>query len=98
MRLKVYSIYDSVARMYDRPMCFRNDEEAKRSFIDLVENDQTVLARHPSNFSLVSIGEFDDSDASLRPQDNVYTVMTAIEVAGAKAAEEQLIKEHVEDA
>ena len=65
MKLKMYSIYDSIAQAFMKPMYFHNDGEALRIFEQAVndENKENMIYKHPEQFTLFSIGEWDDKVA-----------------------------------
>jgi len=68
MRLKVISLYDSAVQSYGRPIFVRHPGEALRSLADQVNaSDNNDLARHPEDYSLHLIGEFDEETGELIP-------------------------------
>ena len=60
MKRKVFSLFDVVAKVYGPPMLFVHEGEALRSFEDIVKNSQTLVSKHPADFRLYRLGEFDD--------------------------------------
>lgn len=62
---KLYAILDRIAnelvglRMYTI-MCFRTDEEAARYFSDAINDTSSILNKHPSDYTLVRLGQIDD--------------------------------------
>lgn len=60
MKTKVYSLFDLKAAVYSTPFFMPNDSMAVRSFSDLVNDKQTMVNRHPEDFILHGIGQFDD--------------------------------------
>lgn len=65
MKMQLYSIYDVAPAVYARPFCARSDEEAKRLFIDNCVRADSDMGAHPEHYSLVSLGSFNDADASI---------------------------------
>lgn len=63
MRLGLYAVFDSAVGTFAPPMALRSRGEAIRSFTDACKDPQSVLARHPSQFRLFYLGEYDDSTA-----------------------------------
>lgn len=61
MTLKMYSVYDRVAKSFDTPFFARSDDEVKRQFsLQLVQpNAPQMLIRYPDDFEIVRIGCFD---------------------------------------
>lgn len=66
MRLAVLAIRDRAANAFDRPMFFTSLGAALRAFgdeinrVDLNNN----LNKHPEDFDLYHLGEYDDENAS----------------------------------
>lgn len=62
MKLNVYSVFDSKLAMYDFPFYFSSDAAAIRGFGDEVNNPQSQKpwCRHPEDYQLFKIGEFDN--------------------------------------
>lgn len=65
MKLQVYAVYDSAVGAYMAPFYARQKGEAIRGFTDLANDEKTNVARHPSQFSLFFLGEFDDTNGLL---------------------------------
>lgn len=65
MILKVYSVYDRKANVYGVPFFQLNNSVALRSFTDLVNDGRSTVCKHPEDYTLECIGEFDDSDGTL---------------------------------
>lgn len=61
----LYAIFDRIAnelvglRMYTI-MCFRTNEEAARYFSDAINDTSSILNKHPSDYTLVRLGQIDD--------------------------------------
>jgi len=65
MKLNVFTIFDEKAQAYNVPFFQSHVGQAIRSFSDLVQDPKSTLQKHPSDFSLYHIGEFDDGDARI---------------------------------
>lgn len=62
MILKVVAIYDNASQAYGRPVFVPALGQAVRSFNDEVNSKEaTDLARHPEDFELYHLADFDDS-------------------------------------
>lgn len=57
---KVFAVRDTKAENYFAPWFFIQPGQALRQFSDLVNDDSTMLARHPADYSLYEVGEWDD--------------------------------------
>lgn len=63
----VYSIYDEKALCYGLPFFQKTDGIALRLFNDLVNDPDSSLYKHPSDYKLYRIGEYDEVSALLEP-------------------------------
>lgn len=60
MIYKVFSVHDSAADAYLPPWFCRTVGEATRSFEEAANDVNHSFGRHPSDFTLFELGEFDD--------------------------------------
>lgn len=60
MVLKVFSLYDSKAEAYMQPFFMQGKGQAIRALSDLVADEKSQVSRHPEDFTLFEIGEYDD--------------------------------------
>lgn len=65
MKTKVFALFDLKAAVYGTPFFMQNDAMAIRSFSDLVNDNQTMVNRHPEDFILHGVGQFDDEKGVL---------------------------------
>lgn len=65
MNLNIYSFYDTKAGMFNVPFFLPTDGMAVRAAIDLGEDLNSRIGRHPEDFVLYRIGVFDDSNATV---------------------------------
>lgn len=67
MKLKIFSIHDSAAKVYARPFLFSTSAEAMRMFETQVNDKEKggLIAAHPDQFTLYQIGEYDDTTGKL---------------------------------
>lgn len=75
MKLRVYSIYDSVAQVFNRPFTEINDGTAIRSF-----NQNAASQPHKNDYTLFRLGEFVDHSGMLIPEKAPVKVITGFEV------------------
>lgn len=59
MKMQVFSVFDKVSQAYGIPFFCPNNGVAKRMFCDLVRDESSVIYKHPSDFELYNLGEFD---------------------------------------
>lgn len=67
-RLGVFSILDMKAQVYSNPWFAITDGTARRSFADLVNDPQSSVSKHPEDYCLYRIGNFDDLSGILHPE------------------------------
>jgi len=64
-KLSVYAVYDSKVQYFHQPMFMRNKGEALRSW-ELVANEKDhAISRHPEDFNLFELGEYDDQTGQI---------------------------------
>jgi len=66
MKVKVFAIHDSKVNVYMAPPFFSpTSGSALRHFIDLAQDEKTSIAKHPEDYTLFEIGEYDDQNGQL---------------------------------
>jgi len=68
LRQSVFSIFDSKAEAYNLPFFSPSKPAAIRSFIDAINDESTTLSKHPEDYFLYYIGEFDALTGYLEAQ------------------------------
>lgn len=63
MQTKVFSLYDSKAKMFGPPFYMQTRGMAVRALADLTQDGNSMVSRHPDDFVLYQIAEFDDNTA-----------------------------------
>lgn len=69
MITKMFSVFDVKAACYGQPFFMPREEMAVRAFADGVNEDRNPnnnWAKHPEDFTLFLVGEFDDELAQLK--------------------------------
>lgn len=76
MNLKIYTVRDRAADVYGTPFFMPSHGQAIRSFADEINNprDGNTLNRHPQDFDLYALGEYDD-------QTGTFTTNTPKQIA-----------------
>lgn len=64
MKYKIFSIFDSKAETFNTPIFLPTEGQALRIFDDMVNNPEQEIAKHPEDYTLFNLGEF-DSDIGL---------------------------------
>ena len=95
MKLFMFSIYDKVAHVFDKPFVAVNHQTAIRAYENALGDNQNLI-----DYDLYVIGEFDDQTGDIRETCNVEKIKSGLEVAGAKEirkiGEEQEQRKHEE--
>ena len=68
MLQKVFAIYDVKAEGYKPAWTMNTVGEAERSFMDACQGHDTDLGRHPEDYQLYCVGEFDQYEGALKPE------------------------------
>ncbi|AXH77456.1 MAG: nonstructural protein [Microviridae sp.] len=79
MKLKVFSIFDTKLADFAPPFCSLTEASAIRSFTDEINSGQSPLAKHPEDFSLYMLAEYDSSTGTFDTYSPV-NLMTAAAV------------------
>lgn len=58
---KVFAIRDIKAEAFDKPFFLSTVGQAVRAFSDEVERSDSMLHKHPDDYTLFELGEYDDS-------------------------------------
>lgn len=69
-KLKVFAVRDQKAESFvQQPFFCLQTGQAVRGFIDAVNDKQTEIYAHPSDYELFEIGEFDQETGFLIPRE-----------------------------
>lgn len=79
MILRMYTIFDSKAEVYLQPFCMKAKGEAIRAFADHVNDGQSQFSKHPEDFTLFELGEFDDCKACINMHHTPISMGVAVE-------------------
>lgn len=61
MQLKVYSIFDEKAKCFGQPFFMAHNGMALRAFSDLVADKSTSINKHPGDYKLYCLADYDDN-------------------------------------
>lgn len=62
MIVNMYAFFDKKATVYSVPFFFNHDVYAFRAASEIAKDPGTPMGRHPSDFDLVRLGVFNDSN------------------------------------
>ena len=83
MIYQVFAVKDSKAAAFALPFFLPRMEVALRSFRDAVRNPEHDMHRHPEDYSLWCIGEFDDNTGAMMPVQPVLVAQAQEAPSGA---------------
>lgn len=78
MILRAYSIFDNKALQYHPPFFASTNGQAVRSLSDLANDLSTNIGRHPGDYVLYCVGEYDDAKGAMRPFSPLEHVVDAV--------------------
>ncbi len=79
MKLNAYCIFDTASGIYQRPYFVGSDNEATRAFADLVSETEHPVGKHPEDYSLFRVGNFNDVKGVLSGDDLKECIMTGLD-------------------
>lgn len=92
MKHSLFAIFDSKAKAFLPPFMLPNSEMAVRAFSDCVNDPAHQFARHPADYTLFKVGEFDDGDAApIRNADVVEALAHAVQLRRAPVVQRDLV-------
>ena len=77
MILKVYSIRDQKAEVYNQPFFQKTHGEAERNFQTLVKDNKSTISQYPEDFDLYFVGEYDDQKGVFKTLDTPQHIAKA---------------------
>lgn len=85
MKYIVLSVYDRAAEAFGRPVFATAERAAIRSFRDEIArvDIDNAMNRHPGDFELMKLGEFDDSNGSFELSPRPQLIATGREMTDA---------------
>ena len=78
MKMKLVSVYDAKAQVFTPPMAFPTIGFAERSFVDAVNDPQSQYNKHPEDYTLFRVGEFDDQTGMTENLDTPFSLGVAL--------------------
>lgn len=92
MKIKIFTVFDSKVEAFLRPFFMQSKGEALRAFADTVNDKNTQLNRHPEDYTLFELGEYDDSNATFKILDAKISLGNAIEFKDTDKASEKIVQ------
>lgn len=95
MKTKGFSVFDLKADVYGVPFFMPSVGVARRTFFDLVKDQSTTISKHPEDFALFHVGEFDDNVGVFVPLSRPELLCRAMEFKNGESNSEVIMKEAV---
>lgn len=83
----MFSVFDQKAQAYLPPFFMHAEGMAIRSFGDCIEDPEHQFGKHPEDYTLYEIGEFDDSKGMVKPLPH-HSLGNGVEYGPFKTVEE----------
>lgn len=83
--MKTYVVYDSAAEAYGIPFFIRSKGEALRGFAQAAKDPQSQISKHPADFTLFEIGEYNEFKGEISLYQAKVNLGTAVEYTGSQA-------------
>lgn len=103
----MFSIFDTKAAVFGTPFFMPREGMAIRALQDLVNDGQSMVNKHPEDFSLYHIGDFEDETASfdsVKPRNLVtasalikYPSLLGKDLNNAKSIDIDMVKNHLKE-
>jgi len=62
----VFTLFDEKAKYHKQPFIFQSKGEAIRAFSDIANDNKTEVGKHPADFHLYHIADFDEETATYK--------------------------------
>lgn len=80
MQLKIYSIRDSKADLYNPPFYQKTHGEAERSFAQLTKDSKSTISQFPEDYDLYYLGTYDDLTGKIEVLDSPQHIIKAVNI------------------
>lgn len=67
MIVKLYAIFDRASGVYDGPMPSKTDGLVTRGFIDMANNKDHPIGKHPEDYTVFELGTWNDATGEIIP-------------------------------
>lgn len=79
MQLQIFTVYDSKAEAYMAPFYMNTKGQAIRAFTDSANDPNHQFYKHPEDYTLFLLGQYQDENASFHLQKTPLPIGKAIE-------------------
>ena len=77
--MKIFSVYDSKAEYYQKPFLSEHIGDVLRTFKDVANDETNPIGKHPEDYVLFLIGEFDQQTGALVPSETKVSLGHALD-------------------
>lgn len=95
MNMKVFAVRDLKSAAFMQPFFTQSVGTATRIFGDAVEDEKSIFHKHPEDFVLYELGEFDDQTGHITSIEAVKMVVYASDFVANKAPLPAVIADNV---
>lgn len=85
MKMNCYCVYDIKSVTYHPPFYAATDGAAIRMFSDVARDNNTAIGRHPADYKLFCVGDFDDQTGLLK---HIAPARHVVDAAGLVASQQ----------
>lgn len=78
--IKIFCVYDSKVECYMQPFFMQTKGAALRAWESTVNDPSTQFNKHPADFTLFEIGEYDENTGRILSYDSPLSLGVAIEL------------------
>lgn len=66
MKIKIYTVHDSKAKLFNKPFTSQNNATATRAFAYACNDPEHEFCRFPQDFTLFEVGEFNTDTGAVK--------------------------------
>lgn len=76
----MYTVYDSKTEAYLQPFFMQSRGAAVRAWVDTIQDNKSQFSKHPSDFTLFEVGEWNEISCEFNIYKNILSLGTALEM------------------
>lgn len=80
MQLRIYSVRDAKAELFNQPFFKNTHGEAERAFRELRQDPKSFINKYPDDFDLYYVGTYDDQTGKIDALDTPQHIAKAIQL------------------
>jgi len=89
MKLKIFSLYDEKAQVFNTPQYLAHKGEAIRMLQTTLGAKESMMSKYPEDFNLYCLGTYDDSTGKIISNDIPELVIRATELLAVQSTEKK---------